>query len=131
MIAPIEVVTNLYIGELGRPFHGEYDGVLTLSPRPPKTDDKLRHTWVELRHEGVDWYGSSGLVHACVKWVAEYWHENRAVLIQSPGYAWAELVAAATLVHLGASADEALTCLRRARPQALADSNFLALLRTW
>lgn len=131
MIAPVEVVNNLYIGELGRPFIGEYDGVLTLSPRPPKSDDRVRHTWVELRHDGVDWYGSKGIAGACATWVAQYWLENRRVLIQSPGYAWAELVAAAALVHLGASADEALGCLRRARPQSLADPSFLALLRAW
>lgn len=129
MTAPIEVITNLYIGELGRPFAGEYDAVLTLSPRPPKSDDRVRHTWIELRHEGVDWYGSNGVANACATWVTEYWLENRTVLIQSPGYAWAELVAAATLVHLGAGIDEAIVSLRRARPQALADSNFLALLR--
>lgn len=131
MIAPLQVVTNLYIGELGRPFTGEYDGVLTLSPRPPKSDDKVRHTWVELRHEGVDWHGSKGIASACATWTAGYWIEGRKVLVQSPGYAWAELVAAATLIHLGASVDEALACLRRARPQSFADSGFLALLRAW
>jgi hypothetical protein len=63
------------------------------------------------------------------QWVRAYWLENRKVLIQSPGYAWAELVAATALVHLGASVDEAIVSLRRARPQALADPDFLALLR--
>jgi hypothetical protein len=129
VIAPIEVVTNLYIGELGRPYHREYDTVLTLSPRPPKSDDRLRHQWVELRHEGVDWYGANGLLHACVGWVRAYWLENYKILIQAPGYAWAELVAATALVHLGASVDEAIVSLRRARPQALADPSFLSLLR--
>lgn len=129
MIAPIEVIPNLYIGELGRPFAGEYDGVLTLSARPPKSDDGVRHTWVELRHEGADWNGSATLAYHCAEWVCQYWLENRKVLIQSPGYAWAELVAAVTLIHLGASVDEAIVSLRRARPASLADPDFLALLR--
>lgn len=129
MIAPIEVVTNLYIGELGRPYHGEYDAVLTISPRPPKSDDRLRHQWVELRWESADWNGADRLAHLCSDWIAASWHEDRTVLVQSPGYAWAELVAAITLVHLGATADEALMTLRRARPEALADPSFLALLR--
>lgn len=129
MIAPIQVVTNLYIGELGRPYLGEYDAVLTLSARPPKSDDRLRHQWVELRHEDALWYGATGLAHLCATWVASYWRENRSVLVQSPGYAWGELVTAVTLVHLGASVDEALMSLRQARPQAFADPDFLALLR--
>lgn len=130
MIAPIEVMTNLYIGELGRPYHEEYDRVLTLSPRPPKSNDHLRHMWIELHHESADWYGSNSLINLCAEWVSAYWREDRKVLIQSAGYAWAELVAAVTLIHLGASIDEAIVSLRRARPRALADPSFLTLLRS-
>lgn len=129
MIAPIEVVTNLYIGELGRPYRGEYDAVLTISSRPPKSDDRLRHQWAELRWEGADWNGAERFAQVCSDWVKAYWLEDRKVLVQSPGYAWGEVVAALTLVHLGATPDEALSSLRRARPQALADPSFLALLR--
>lgn len=129
MIRPIEVVTNLHIGELGRPFYREFNHVLTLSPRPPKSDTRLRHNWVELRWEGVDWHGADRLLDLCATWTKEYWLEGRTVLIQSPGYAWAELVAATTLIHLGATPDEATVSLRRARPESLADPSFLALLR--
>lgn len=129
MIAPVEVVPNLWIGDLGRPYRGEYDVVLTISLRKPKTDDHLRHRWVELWQEGADWPKAEHLAGVCATWVKAHWLEGRDVLVQSAGYAWAEAVAATVLIHLGASPDEAVLTLRRARPESLREPSFLALLR--
>lgn len=124
----IRVADNLWVGDTFRPLHGEFDHALTVSKVPPRTDNGLRHRHFLIPTTDAE---ADELLDIAVPWLQTRWQAGRRLLIQSPGYTWAELIIAGLWVHLGADHDEAITSLRQARPQALTEQPFPDRLRAW
>lgn len=118
-----EVIHNLWIGDMRRPYRDEFDHAVAISPAPPPTDDGLRHLHI------LPIGNPQRILDGAVAWIVPRWHAERRILIQSEPPPWAQTVAAATLMHLGASADEAISSLRAARADALHPQYFPDLLR--
>lgn len=128
MIPWFRVAPNLSLGDSTRPFREEFDYVLTISGTPPRSDDGLRHRHMSVPDGDQE---TNDLLTAASSWVGRRWQGDKSVLVQSPGFLWAELVLAAFFIDLGASADEAIVSLRRARPQALSEQSFRNQLLIW
>lgn len=117
----IEVCSKLYVGEMRRVFHGEFDAVLALSPTPPRTSDSVKHRWVKPTSAQV-------VTEAARSWLAPRWLDGQKVLVQAFPSVWADLAAGACLMHLGATSVEAITLLRLARPRQWSDDELIQYL---
>lgn len=122
MTSWFQVCDGLFIGEMHRPIEGEFDAVLAISPQPPASQDNVRHRWLQPTSPQV-------VKQAGVTWLAPRWLAGQVVLAQSIPAAWAELAAGACLMHLGATADEAISLLRLSRPPGPSDSSLLDHLK--
>lgn len=117
----IRVVQGLFVGPMTRPIEGEFEAVLSIVPTPPRSDDRVHHRWLAPTSAQV-------VMDVAVDWVAPRWMAGGAVLIQSFPTVWADLAVGACLVHLGATPDEAITALLRARPVKPSDDQLRAHL---
>lgn len=118
----IEVCSKLYVGEMRRVFVGEFDAVLAVSPSAPRTSDSVKHRWITAD-------SPQAVLEAGQAWLAPRWLAGQKVLVQSFPSVWADLAAGACLMHLGATAAEAITLLRLAHPRlALYEDELLQYL---
>lgn len=124
----IRVADSLWLGDTARPLRTEFDHVVTVADLPVRTDDGLRHRHFPPPRGDEE---THRLLDTLTPWIQARWQAEKRLLVQSPGYTWAELVIAAFWVHLGANPDEAISSLRRARPQAMTEQLFRDHLRRW
>ncbi len=122
----LRVAAGLWVGSEGRPYRGEFDYVLTITNGAHPSDDGLRHKTLPAPESGP---AAQDMLDHAVMWLKPRWQEDKKVLVTSPGWYWADAVIVALFVHLGATADEALTSLRLARPEAIPGQLLLDLLR--
>ncbi len=122
----IWISTGLWIGAPVRPFRGEFDHVLSLTPGATPSDDgvRLRSLAPPQTEDQIP-----GFLDQSTSWLLTRWTAGSKVLIQAQPLAWAELVVAALFVQIGADVDEAISSLRRANPDALTDRRHVEALR--
>jgi hypothetical protein len=123
------VCAGIHIGAVvPQPKAGEFDSVLTIAAEPRSVDDSIRHRHIPINYQTPD----RAALDQAVEWVYAQFFADRTVLIRSEaGKQRPGLVAAVTLVQMGATFHDALACVRVANPAALTDFRYLNTLRLY